>query len=361
MTQESPAERRRKLGEAIARAATGDPAALALADELFRDGDYYDLIGYHAAYARLGADQEEVAATRLADMARTTTRAPQTLTRLLNALLDLGPAHFPKAHSALEDLWTVWDRSPRTPHYCIGLFRRPLADVHPVFAPDLVHEALRSLRRDPQRFLPHRTDDWVMRREERVVDELVTGTPEQRAQLATVLAELAGDASLAPLLRHRAVAALERADPAAARTAATELRAAGVEDPGEPVPDPEILEQVDRLWDRIEDALSVKAPHLLEQLGPPLSPYQVSVCRQVIGVPDALAGCLARHRYVWVGMFEGEWGYEDFGRMISDVDEDWWTDDGDWGDLPDLADDAAWLERLRELADTVESGDISGW
>ncbi|WP_133259953.1 hypothetical protein [Streptacidiphilus pinicola] len=353
MGQGNAMEQRKALAEAIADARSGDPAATERAAGLFQETDYYGLVEHYLAYAGLGERQRDQAASRLAAHAQSCQFAPRTATRMLNALADLGPDQAPKLHQALAHLQQRWAGAPLA-RTCLGVFRRPLADVGAAFAPHVAGEALRSLRVDPDRFLPHRTDGFVMRREERVVVELAAGTTEQREQLAAALVELTHNQDLSPLQRHRAVSAMEHLDAAAGRDCAARLRAAGIEDPGDPMPDSVVVARVDAAWQRIEDAMRERSPHLLGELGPPLRPQDVAVCRQILGVPDAFAACLARHRYA--RLFPHELSYEDVRGMLGQVDEEWWQDDGDWGDLPELADDAAWLDRLHAYAEYLDSG-----
>lgn len=354
MVQTSMVVQRRLLAQAIESAHAGGAGAVERAGELFAETDFYGLVEHYRAYAALGEQQRGEAAEHLAVHAEGCRFMPRTGVRMLNAIMDLGPAEAPRLRRALGSLQREWEQAPLT-RTCLGVFRRPLAEVEAAFVPQVVGEALRSLRVDPERFLPHRTDGFVMRREERVVAELAVGTIEQRGQLAAVLVELAWDEGLSPVQRHRAACALAQVDPAASRDCAARLRARGIEDPGDHMPDPAVVARVEAGWQRIERAMNERFPQLLKELGPPLSPQEVAVCRQILGIPDAFAACLARHRYAF--LFPDELHYEDMGRMISDVDEEWWEDDGDWGDLPDLADDDAWLEHLRAYAERLESAE----
>lgn len=150
--------------------------------------------------------------------------------------------------------------------------------------------------------------------------------------------------------------ALGQLDPAAGQGCATRLRAEGIEDPGDPLPDPAVLARVIDAWRRIEHAMSQRRPQLLAKLGPPLPPPGVVVCRQIFGIPNAFAACLTRHRCAH--LFPDELHYEDVRNMLADVDQEWWYNNGDWGDLPDLADDETRFDRLNAYAERLGSTGI---
>ncbi|TQF03753.1 hypothetical protein E6W39_17835 [Kitasatospora acidiphila] len=334
---------RAALEEAIDRARGGDQAAVERAGELFEEADYWIRFELNREYAGLGEPQRERVAACLVQQANDNLGLPRSVTARINALADLGPTQFPRARQLLRSA---------SERHILGAFRRPVKAIDPAFRAAVVAEALRSLRADPGRFLPHRSGDWLLLRTDRVVDELAACGADVVEQLGTALEELAASPEIAALLRWRAAAALERIDPGAGRSAAAQLTEAGVQDPGEPGLDAGVVARVNDAWQRIEAHLQVHSPELLDRLGPPLSPQDAAICRQVLGIPDAFTASLARHRSVWL---REEFDYEDIRRHLDDFFDDSWYNHGDWGDLNDLVFDDEWLESLCAYAERLEA------
>jgi hypothetical protein len=128
---------------------------------------------------------------------------------------------------------------------------------------------------------------------------------------------------------------------------------------------------VNQAWDRIEVSLQLQAPHLLELLGPPATAYEASLCQEVFGLPDAVAACVARHRFNWISRYYGpitdqkrtevpvnaNLYYEDVVGVLdacrNPADGSYDVSDAD--DLSESLYEPWWLTALEEWADALDA------
>lgn len=312
----------------------------------FRAANSHRAFGVHEWYAQISPAHREETAARLAaeGLARPGgVVVPAMVVARINALIDLGPDQLPRVRELLDKLFADGGTA--------GVVRQPLADVGPVYLPEAVDAALRSLTLTPDRYLPDRGGTRQFRGADLVVAEL-TAMPDYQDQFATALANISANPPSPPLVRWRAAALLADVDAEAHERAIALLIAAEIADPEAPIPENEATPQVNAAWQRIEDHFAAHAPDRLDELGPPAKPEEAAHCQRVLGMTDVFTASVARHRFVY--LHERHLFYEDVPRTLGRYRQE----DGSY-DLTGLegisgdAWDTGYLARLIAYADDL--------